>query len=146
MFQKCIQLKNLRITMRLPKWVNLFVVNMASIKLNLSLKLPMQSHKSIVNCLFRFNNLLIKLIMGHYLSTSYFSLCLLNNYYWHQSESSGLKLKSFLIYCCHYLTQPIHLQALSVWTSGLLLWICSRFLPQPPSCLTWHHHFSPGQC
>lgn len=104
--------------MRLPKWVNLFMVNMASIKLNLSLKLPItNTHKSIVNCLFRFNNLLIKLIMGHYLSTSYFSLCLLNNYYWHQSKGSGLKLKSFLIYCCHYLTQPIHLQALSVWTS-----------------------------
>lgn len=94
------------------------MVNMASIKLNLSLKLPITTtHKSIVNCLFRLNNLLIKLITCHYLSISYFCLCLLNNYYWHQSNGSGLKLKSYLIYCCHYLTQPIHLQALSVWTS-----------------------------
>lgn len=104
--------------MRLPKWINLFMVNMASIKLNLSLKLPItNTHKSIVNCLLRFNNLLIKLITCHYLSTSCFRLCLLNNYYWHQCNGSGLQLKSYLIYCCHYLTQPIHLQALSVWTS-----------------------------
>lgn len=81
---------------------------MAFIRLNLSLRLLIiNTHKKTMNCLFIFNNLLIKLIKCHYLSTTYFNLCLLNKHHWHQSNSLVLKLKSYLIYFSFPLKQTI---------------------------------------
>ena len=123
--------------MRLLKWINLFMVNMASIKLNLSLKLPItNTHKSIVNCLFRFNNLLIKLSTCHYLSTS----C---SVFAFSVTTTGISAMARACNLNHTWSTAViisHNQSIckpcQFELQGLLLWVCSQFSPQRPSCLT----------